>query len=85
MKRRQGRWRDVEPGMYVRDAKGRTWYVLQWNHKKAVIRDREGRTVTVTPNPYDEVTTLVMTMEDAVSVAQSKLGAVVISDERTDQ
>lgn len=85
MKRRQGRWRDVEPGTYVKDKNGKSWYVLQWNHRKAVIRDRDGRTATVTPNPYDEVTMLVMTMEDAVKVVERKLGGVVITDERTDQ
>lgn len=85
MKLTQGRWRDVEPGNYVRDARGRTWHVMTWNHSTATIRDREGIQRTVTPSPYDAVEILTPTMNEAVSVVERMLGGTVIADERTGQ
>ena len=83
MERRDGRWRDVEPGNYVRDQTGKVWRVDSWNHSTAHITDRGGRRATARPNPYDKVQILTPTMEEAVSVVERILGGVVISDERT--
>lgn len=84
MERRDGRWRDVEPGNYVRDKDGKVWRVDRWNHSTAHITDKDGRRATVRPNPYNKVQILTPTMEETVSVVERILGGVVISDERTD-
>lgn len=83
MRAREGRWRDVEPGGYVKDKNGVTWKVLLWNHVRAVIQNREGRKAEVRPNPYDAVTIMEVTMEDAVSVVERMLDGEVIREETT--
>lgn len=81
MIRRTGRWRDVEPGNYVKDATGKVWKVVRWNHITATLQDREGAQGTARPNPYDSVEILTPTMDEAIDIVKRVLpGTEVIED-----
>lgn len=82
MKRNEGRWADVEPGMYVRSEKdGQTYKVLRWDHARATIQARDGTTIRVSPDPYSRVTYFTLTMKDAMTAVLGAFpGAEVIHD-----
>lgn len=83
MKARRASWTDVQPGDYVKDLNGKTWKVQHWDHVRAILQDRDGKTSRVSPRPHSPVTILSVSAEEAVSLIAEKLGGVVIEDERT--
>lgn len=85
MKKREGRWADVQPENFVRDKTGKMWKVLKWDHIQATLQDADGKIVKTKPGPYTEVTYFTRTMRDAVSVVERMLGGVIIEERNTSE
>jgi hypothetical protein len=84
VKAKPGRWREALPGMYVQDKDGKAWKIQSMTGVSAKLVDSSGQSVRVDINLHAKVTFLSVTRKEAVKLVASKLGGVIISEEKQD-
>lgn len=75
---RTGTWADVVPLSYIKDKAGRAWRVEDARDGQMLLQDREGKRVVVSPNPFDPVTLLGATEDEARATLDAVLGPTTL-------